>query len=111
MPLKDIIKPFYWSQYSKKVALRIETPYCLGRFSKQEAQERSLHFAKAVLNSIEEEYALELTWLVDPEDGVVVDARFLAFANSALIAALEASRELVIGKNYDQCKRLTAELI
>ncbi len=52
---------------------------------------------------------VRLSWLVDPTDGIIIDARFQAFGDSALIGASEISCELVVGKNYDQAGRLTAD--
>src|SRR5262249_27707559 len=40
-----------------------------------------------------------------------VDAKFQVFGQAALIAAADAACELVVGKNYDQAKRIGAELI
>jgi NifU-like protein len=48
---------------------------------------------------------------VDPEDGMIVDARFQVYGQSALIGAAEVACELVIGKNYDQARRISADLI
>jgi NifU-like protein len=48
---------------------------------------------------------------VDKSDGVIIDARFSAFGNTALIGAGEVACELVIGKNYDQAQRINADFI
>ena len=50
-------------------------------------------------------------WLVDPDDGIIVDARFQTYGQSALIGAAEIACELMIGKNYDQARRISADLI
>ncbi len=60
---------------------------------------------------ISEGNSVTFYWLVDPDDGLVVDARFQAYGQSALIGAAETACELLIGKNYDQAKRMSAELI
>ena len=54
---------------------------------------------------------MSLYWLVDPDDGIIVDARFQAYGQSALIGAAEIACELSVGKNYDQARRIGAELI
>ncbi len=105
------VKPFFWSRYSKKLALRIENPYCVGSFSDQDAKEREVHVARGAYGSLHEGALVEFYWLVDKQDGVIIDSRFQAFGHSALVGAAEVVCELVIGRNYDQAKRLTAELI
>jgi NifU-like protein len=105
------IKTFPWQQYSKKVSLRAEMPYCYGFFEEADAQERGLRLAKGSHGSMQESQYVQLFWLVDTTDGVIIDARFQAFGTSAFIAAVEASCEIVIGKNYDQARRITADFI
>ncbi len=109
--MNTIYRPFPWTEYSKKVQLRIDTPYCVGTFTKEDAIERSLEFAQGVEGGVYDGNKVVLYWLIDPEDGVIIDARFQAFGNTALIAAAEIACELVIGKNYDQAHRITADLI
>ncbi|MBS0654600.1 MAG: NifU family protein [Verrucomicrobia bacterium] len=106
-----MIKTFPWARYSRKLAMRIENPYCVGIFSVEDATERHLHLAKGSVGEIQAGNFLVFYWLVDPEDGVIIDARFQAFGNSALVGACEAACELVIGKNYDQARRMSAELL
>ncbi len=105
------IKPFVWAKYSKKLALRIENPYCVGTFSDADALERDVHVARGVYGSLDAGYVVEFYWLVDKQDGVIIDSRFQAFGHSALVGASEVACELVIGRNYDQAKRLSCELI
>lgn len=111
MTLYNLLKAFPWALYSKKIALRIETPYCIGAFTKQDAEERELHFAHGSQGSVAEGNRIDFYWLVDKSDGVIIDARFQAFGNTALIGAAEAACELVIGKNYDQSRRISADII
>lgn len=105
------VKSFPWARYSKKLSLRIENPYCLGTFSSEDAIARKLFLAKKSAGSFQNGNTLSFYWLVDPEDGVIIDAKFQAFGNSALIGACEVACEVVIGKNYDQARRISAELL
>ncbi len=105
------VAAFPWAKYSKKLAVRIETPCSAGSFSQEDAASRSFHLAKSVWGSLAEGNMLCFYWLVDPQDGVIIDARFQAFGNSALIGACEVACELVIGKNYDQARRMSTELL
>lgn len=111
MGLKELIKPFPWAEYSKKATLRITLPYCVGSFTEQDAASRELFFAHGFEGDVEKGNRIDFFFLVDKLDGVIIDSRFSAFGNSALIAAGEVACELVIGKNYDQAKRITADLI
>jgi len=111
MTLQALTKLFPWSYFSKKVILRIDTPYCGGVFSEKDAEERELHLAKGSFGSIEDANLILISWLVDKQDGVIIDARFQVFGNTVLIACCEAACELVIGKNYDQARRMHTDLI
>ncbi len=111
MTLLSEVKPPLFSRFSKKLALRIENPYCLGSFSDKDAHERNLHVARGAFGSLSLGALIEFYWLVDKVDGVIIDSRFQAFGPSALIGAAEVACELVIGKNYDQASRITADLL
>lgn len=111
MPFHDLIETFTWERYSKKMAEKITRPRNAGYFTKQEAAAREMHFAEGIEGTLREGNCVHLYWLVDPSDGVVVDAKFQVFGQSALIAAAEAACELVVGKNYDQVRHIGAELL
>jgi len=111
MSRKDLIEPFTWGSYSKKLVLRIETPYSLGIFSLDDAKERGVHFAQGSQGSIDLANIVSFYWLVDMTDGVIIDARFQVFGDSVLLGFAETACELVIGKNYDQAKRISAHVI
>ena len=111
MTFAMLVKPFPWTKYSKKVLLRIDLPYCIGLFTQEDADARGLHLARGFQGALSDGNRIEFFWLVDKLDGVVIDARFQAFGNTALIGAAEVACELLVGKNYDQAKRITADLI
>lgn len=111
MSLHLLIKTFPWTRYSKKMRLRIDTPYCYGSFSESEAKDRDLFFATSQMGSIVDGNEIRFYWLVDKLDGVIIDSKFQCFGNTALIAAGEVLCEIVIGKNYDQARRISADLI
>lgn len=103
--------PFPWSLYSKKLMAKIENPRSAGVFTKEDAEERDMRLAVGIDGSIENGNMIQFYWLVDKEDGVIVDVKFQAFGQTALIGAAEAAASLLIGKNYDQALRITADLI
>jgi NifU-like protein len=111
MSLHTLTHPFPWSRYSKKLNAKIDRPRCVGFFTKEQSEERTMRLAQGQEGAIEEGNLISLYWLVDPEDGMIVDARFQVYGQSALIGAAEVACELVIGKNYDQARRIGAELI
>ncbi len=108
----DLLKlSFPWSRYSKKLMAKIENPRCAGIFTQAEAEARDMRLAEGAAGDIALGNAVRLYWLVDRDDGLIVDAKFQVYGQSALIGAAEAVCELLVGKNYDQAKRISADLI
>lgn len=103
--------PFSWTLYSKKLKEKIENPLSPGRFTREDAEIRKMRLALGRAGRREEGNLVELYWLVDPQDGVIVDAKFQVFGESALIGAAEGASLLVVGKTYDQAGRISADLI
>lgn len=105
------LNPFPWSLYSKKLLMKIENPRSIGFFSAHDAEERLMRLAIGEEGAIKDGNFIRFYWLVDKDDGMIVDARYQVYGQSALIGAAEACCELIVGKNYDQSKRITADLI
>lgn len=112
MLMKELLSaPFPWAKYSRKLASKILRARSAGYFTLQDAEERRMQLAVGTSGSAEEGNEVRLYWLVDPEDGVVVDAKFQVYGQSALIGAAEGVCGLLVGKNYDQARRVSAELV
>ncbi len=111
MSYEDLLETFPWQRYSKKMAAKIDRPRSGGYFSEEDAAKRGMRRVIGRDGFAADGNAVALYWLVDPTDGVIADAKFQVFGQSALIAAAEAACELLIGKNYDQAKRISAELL
>ncbi|MGE0669788.1 MAG: NifU family protein [Parachlamydiales bacterium] len=111
MTAQKLPAPFPWSFYSKKLAQKIENPRHCGQMTAEGAKERGMRLVKGLEGQCSDGNAVCLYLLVDESDGVIADAKFQAFGQSALIGAAEAACELLIRKNYDQARRLTAELL
>lgn len=111
MSYDDLLETFPWARYSKKMAAKIDRPRSAGYFTEEDASKRGMRFVAGREGFVEDGNAIALYWLVDPADGVIADAKFQVFGQSALIAAAEAACELLIGKNYDQARRISAELL
>lgn len=111
MGIKKLTESFPWSRYSKKLVVKIDNPRCGGIFTVEESEERGMRMVTSTEGEVVDGNAVRFYWLVDKEDGVIVDAKFQVFGQSALIGAAEVACELIVGKNYDQAKRISADLI
>ncbi len=111
MHLDSHLPIFPWTRYSKKLNEKIDKPRCCGQFTKENADARGVFFAEGAAGSLEDGNWVHLYWLVDREDGVIIDVKFQAFAQSALIGAAEIASEFLIGKNYDQASRISTTVL
>lgn len=111
MGIASLTTPFPWARYSKKLITKIDNPRCVGVFLSDEAEARDVRLAVGRQGSISDGNVVMLYWLVDKDDGIIIDARFQVYGQSVLIGASEAACELLIGKNYDQARRISADLL
>jgi NifU-like protein len=111
MTLKTLTEPFPWVRYSRKLTNKIMNPRSVGVFREEESLARGMRLVIGEAGKIEDGNIVRLYWLVDKEDGQIVDAKFQILGQSALIGAAEAACQLCIRKNYDQASRLTTDLI
>ncbi|MES2121891.1 MAG: NifU family protein [Chlamydiota bacterium] len=111
MSHRKFVQNFSWARYSKKLAHKIETPRHAGFFTAEEAKERGMRLAVGSEGQKEDGNVVRLYWLVDESDGVIADAKFQVFGHSALIGAAEVACEQLIRKNYDQARRMGADLL
>ncbi|HSX12447.1 MAG TPA: NifU family protein [Rhabdochlamydiaceae bacterium] len=100
-----------WPLYSRKLKERIENPKNGGFFLLEEAEARLMRLAVGKAGEIQKGNQVALYLLVDEMDGVIADAKFQVFGAPALMGAADAACELLLRKNYDQARRLSAELI
>jgi NifU-like protein len=97
--------------FSKKLAQKIDAPKSVGFFTEEEAAKKAMRLAIGKAGELHEGRAVMLFWLVDEEDGVIADAKFQVFGPPALVGAAEVACEILLRKNYDQARRLSADLI
>jgi len=102
---------FPWTKYSEKLRRKLKNLRSVGLFQEKDATARGMRLATGEIGDKEEGNLLRLYFLVDPEDGIIADAKFQAFGQSALLVAADAACELLIGKNYDQARRVSTDLI
>lgn len=111
MGIAQLTTPFPWARYSKKLIAKIGGPRSAGWFTEEEAEARQVRLAVGKQGSISQGNVVNFYWLVDKDDGIIIDAKFQAYGQSALIGGAEAACELLVGKNYDQAKRISADLL
>lgn len=97
--------------YTEKLQKRILRPQNCGFFTKQEALEKNLRLATSEAGILEEGNVVRVYLLIDPLDAVIVDMKFEAYGDTALIGASDALCEIAIRKNILQAKRISAGLI
>lgn len=88
--------------YPSKLIQRIIHFKHAGKLTKEDAQERRMRFAVGQIDG-----QIALYWFVDPEDGVIVEAKFQVFGPPLLIGAAEIASEWVMRKTYEQASRAT----
>lgn len=111
MGMHNRTQPFPWYQYSKKLAAKIDTLRNVGFFTREEAEARAMRLIEGLGGKLGDGNSICFYWLVDGDDGIIVDARHQTFGQSALLGAAEAACELLVGKNYDQARRISTDLI
>lgn len=111
MKLNQLIRPFAWSEYSQKLRHHIQNPRSAGYFTKEDAQACSLRLVVDESGDFESGNTLRFFWMVDPSDGIIVDAKYQVYGESILIGLAEALCVLIVGKNYDQAARLELKVV
>lgn len=111
MSLQQILKEPFWALYSPKLSQYIEKPRSVGAFTKEDAQSTALRLVEGAAGDLELGNFGKYYWLVDPNDGIVVDAKYQVYGESILIGLFEAASALIVGKNYDQAARIHIEVL
>lgn len=100
-----------WSLMSRKLKARIDSPQSVGFFSEKEAKAKGMRLAQGTAGNLKQGQIVTMYLLVDEEDGVIADAKFQSLGDTLLIAAADIACELLLRKNYDQARRISAQLI
>lgn len=106
---RELFPQFPWDKYSTRLSLKIDNPRCAGCFTAQEAEAKQLRLITVKEGTVESGSCVQLYWLVDETDGVIVDARFQAYGQSSLIGSCQLACEMLPGKNYRQAEKIYAE--
>lgn len=97
--------------FGKKLLGLIENPHSAGSFTNADTEEREMRLVTGQGGARKEGRYLVFYLLVDETDGVIADAKFQAFGPPDLVGAAEIACELILRKNYDQVRRLSADLL
>ncbi|MBX9924376.1 MAG: NifU family protein [Rhabdochlamydiaceae bacterium] len=109
---KDISSLFSpWTRFSRKLIDKIERLRSIGGFSLEDAKMRGMRLAVGEYIRKEAGIHIKLYWLVDELDGIIADAKFHAVGPPSLLGAAEIACEFFMRKNYDQVRRIGAELL
>lgn len=100
----DSFYPGTWMLWSRQLSAHILHPLYVGRFSAEDAGARQLHFAEGKGVCVEGFYVY-FSFLIDPWDGVVTDARFQAWGPPVLLGLADVCCEVLLRKNYDQASK------
>jgi NifU-like protein len=111
MKSKPYIRPFAWAEYSRKLSHHIDNPRSVGFFTESDAKACALRKVEEESGEIERGNLIRFYWMIDPSDGVIVDAKYQLFGESILIGLAEALCILIVGKNYDQAARVDIAVV
>ncbi|MCB1110565.1 MAG: NifU family protein [Chlamydiia bacterium] len=103
------MKPYPWNDYSNLLVERILNPRNLGRFKENAGAMQEMRVVTGEVHA--EDTILLISLVVDETDGIIADAKFQAYGETALIGAADAACEVLLRKNYDQARRLSVDLI
>ena len=109
--MKTDSQPYPWASYSHLLVQRILSPKNVGVFEKDSDGMGDMRFVSAQSWDEPHDNCVTFYLIVDTSDGVIADAKFQAFGNSALIGAADIMCEMVLRKTYRQAHRLSTELI
>ncbi len=111
METHDLIRPFAWQEYSQKLKSHIHNARSTGFFTEEDAKACALRLVIDESGDFESGNLLRFFWLVDPSDGILVDAKYQVFGETILMGFAESLCILIVGKNYDQAARIDMQVV
>lgn len=96
-----------WQKYGAKLKRKILTPISYGTLR----EKSDMRLAIGEAGSLARGNWVRIYLLVDHEDGIIADAKYQAFGETALIGGLEVLCLLTLRKNYHQASRISADMI
>lgn len=98
-----------WTLYSNLLTERILNPRNIGFFTENKGALQEMRVVKGEAEKGGNKVVFSI--VVDETDGIIADAKFQAFGESALIGGADAACEVLLRKNYEQARRLSADLV
>ena len=107
MAKSDLVGGSLWSNYSSKVADRMNNPQYMGTITEDAAAALGGELVVADHGAESCGDAVRLYWVVEPESGKILNARFKSFGCGTAIASSDIMAELCIGKTVDEAVKIT----
>lgn len=102
----DVFPFTIWQQFSDILIKHIISPLHVGFFTLEDAKKKVLRLAEGYQGHYAMGNYIYFYWLIDPENGFIVDAKFQAFGSPILIGVGNFLCENMIGKSYAEGKKL-----
>lgn len=100
-----------WQQFSPILTRHVTRPLHIGRFTSSEAKKKSLRLAEGCQGHYAMGHYIYLYWLIDLEQGFVIDAKFQTFGSPILTGVGNFLCENLIGKSYAEGRKFDFETI
>ena len=107
MAKSDLIGGSLWENYSNKVSDRMNNPRYMGEITSKQAEELGGDLVVADHGAESCGDAVRLYWVVNPDTGKILDARFKSFGCGTAIASSDIMAEMCIGKTVEQAVKIT----
>ncbi len=107
MSKDSLIGGSLWEQYSDKVTKRMNNPSFMGELTEEDAVEKGAKLVVADYGADSCGDAVRLYWLVDPESGKILDAKYKSFGCGTAIASSDVMAEMCIGLTVDEAVKIT----
>ncbi len=90
---------------------RVHSPRNIGEFTEKDAKAAQAFLVCAQEGDPSLGECIAFYWLVDPEDGVILDVKFRVFGSAELIGVGDIVCELLLRKSYRQALRIDSSLL
>jgi len=107
MAKNDLLGGSLWDEYSDKVTTLMNNPLNQGEITEEEAAANGHKLIVADFGAESCGDAVRLYWEINPENDVIVNAKFKSFGCGTAIASSDMMVELCMGKTVDQAVKIT----
>lgn len=107
MAKNDLFGASLWDEYSNKVTTLMNNPLNQGEITEEEAAANGNKLIVADFGAESCGDAVRLYWEVNPENDVIVNAKFKSFGCGTAIASSDMMTQLCIGKTVQEAVKIT----